>query len=297
MSNTYISCFDYVRAATGQETASLVGNVMRLSGTHTAGALSLTVTPATTVDLSQYDRITIFDGSSTEVVIVSADTPMPATALSIQTALAFNHADGTACCSDGPSGSLADEIVSASDMLEDACLQPLLQHTNTDVLSLQTMRAAVDNAGVLTLRPMQFPVQSVSALTVTLPSGTVITLDATRAFLDSGGQIVTFQQLIPTGSVPFGSPFQTTLTQRLRGTVSLTYVAGYAYAALPPRVKKAAILFTSELIGRRSNPLGAEMVQLGKKMFKMSVSSDASAMSGLTKQAHDLLSSWKQENW
>lgn len=49
MTNTYITPLEYLRGNSGQETASLVGNVLRLSSALTAGATTLSVTPVTTV--------------------------------------------------------------------------------------------------------------------------------------------------------------------------------------------------------------------------------------------------------
>jgi len=99
---------------------------------------------------------------------------------------------------------------------------------------------------VLFLRPENFPVQSVTSLTLTTP-GTVITLDPTQAFLDAGEQLVKFFQLIPLGAANQGNPYQTALTPRTVGTITLGYTAGFAYSALPPKIKKAcvALLFRS----------------------------------------------------
>jgi hypothetical protein len=291
MTNTYISHFDYMRATTGQETASLVGNSGRLTG-NAAGATSLGVTPHLTIEQIQYDQVYIFDGSNSEIVTVgSAGAAIGASSIPVS-ACQFAHAAGTAYCTDGTLGSLAETIITASDMVEDTCLQSLLLGTRSDTLSLQTTRAAVDNRRTLILRPMSFPVQTVTGLVVNVP-GATLPFDATKAFFDSGGQLVTFQELVPTGST--GNPFSASLNQRTRGTVTLTYTSGFAYASLPPRVKKACVLYVSDLLSKRRNSVGASEYISGHVRMKWGHIGDTSGESDLIKQARGLLSSFIQE--
>jgi hypothetical protein len=294
MTNTYISHFDYMRATTGQETASLVGNSGRLTG-NAAGATSLGVTPHLTIEQIQYDQVYIFDGSNSEIVTVgSAGAAIGASSIPVS-ACQFAHAAGTAYCTDGTLGSLAAEIITASDMVEDTCLQSLLLSTRIDTLSLQTTRAAVGKDHVLVTRPMNFPVQTVTSLVLNVPGSAQVTFDATQAFLDGGQQLVKFFQLIPTGSVPFGSPFQTMLNQRTVGTVVLTYTSGFAYASMSPRIKKACVLYVSDLLSKRRNSVGASEYTSGHVKMKWGHIGDTSGESDLIKQARGLLSSFIQE--
>jgi hypothetical protein len=297
MANSYISHFEYLRSPTGIETASMLGNSMRLSGVLTAGGTTLNVTPPLTVQLNPYDQVTIFDGSSSEVVIVNTTATIGATSISIQTpGLQFGHAQNTPLCSDGVLGSLANEILTASDMVEDACLQSLILGTRTDTLALGTLRAAISNDRVLHLRPENFPVISVIALSLVTP-GMTIALDPTQAFLDSGQQLVKFFQLVPLSSTPAGNPYQTQLNQRTVGTIALSYTSGFAYSAMPPRIKKACVLFTSDLLNKRRNSLGASDYHSGKVHYKMGHIGDTSGQSDLVKQGLDLLSGFMQEKW
>jgi len=83
MTNTYITPHDYLRGNSGQETASLAGNVLRLSGPVIVGAVSLPVSPNTTVNVAVDDRIVIFDGSNTEEVKVTTAAAAGASAISV----------------------------------------------------------------------------------------------------------------------------------------------------------------------------------------------------------------------
>lgn len=294
MVNTYITCFEYARGNSGQEWLSLVGLMARLSGTHAVGATALTLRTATTADLNQYDRIVLFDGSSSEEVTVASDTPMPATSIPLAVGLANAHADGTALCSDGVRGSLSDDIIAASDMLEDQCLQSLFLTTDTDRLSLQTMQASISNDGVLTLHPYYFPVQTVTGIVLNT-NLTTYTFDATQASIELGQEVVRFYQLLPIGTPPVGNPFAAGVNQRTKGTITLTYTSGFAYAAMPPRVKKACVLYTSELLAKRRNPSGAAMTQTGRVRIMTATMRDTSGESDLIKEAKMLLKNYTRE--
>jgi hypothetical protein len=180
-------------------------------------------------------------------------------------------------------------------MVEDITYQQLLLGTHTDTLSLQTMRANINNNGALLLRTMNFPIQTVSSVVVTVPGGTQIGLDTTQVFLDSGQQLIRLFQLVPTASVPAGNPFQSRLNQRTVGTVAVTYTSGYAFSALPYRIRNACALLTSDQLSHRDNRSGAFMTQEGKVKIQYAPTTDLSGQSLLYKQACDNLSSWTVE--
>ena len=292
MFNTYITPYDYLRSPTGQETASLIGNLGKLASQANQGDTQISVTPATTKIQNVGDRITIFDGTNSEVVTVTLQASIGST--TIQTsALASAHVAQTAWCSDGASGSLADEIVSASDAIEAFCYQSLLLSTRTDTLALQTLRASVSKDGVMILRCMNFPIQTVTGISVVTPT-TTIAVDPTQAFLDNRGQVITIYQLVPQ-SVIQGSLYQATLNMRTQGNVQVTYTSGFAFSALPQRIKKAGILLTSEFLSRRYNPYGAIETQQGKRNIVYGLRGDTSGESLLVKEAHNQLSSYVAE--
>src|SRR5258708_6129032 len=191
--------------------------------------------------------------------------------------------------------SLADDIITASDMVEDQCIQSLFLTTRIDTLSLQTMQASISNDGVMTLKPQNFPVQTVTG--VVLNSGlTTIPFNAGQASIELGQQLVKFYQLVPTTNPPpQGSPFGAQVSQHTKGTVTLTYTSGFAYAAMPPRVKKACVLYVSDLLSKRRNPSGASHIQQGRVLAKYGHVGDISGESDLIKEARNLLSSFTRE--
>lgn len=293
MPNAYITPYDYLRASTGQETDSLIGNLTRLASGVAVGATALPLATATTVALSINDQLTLFDGTSSEVVTVTAIAPIGASSVQVS-ATQYAHATGVVVCSDGIAGSLSDRILTASDMVEDITYQQLLLDTHTDTLALRTMSASISNIGALLVRTLNFPVQSVSGAVVTLPGGNTISFATnTQVTLDSKAHLVKIYPLVPLSNAsPTGSPFQSSLHQRTEGAISLTYTSGFAFGAMPPRIKNAAILLVSDLLSRRDNRSGAFMTQMGKVKVQYAPPTDTSGQSLLYKSAMDNLSSF-----
>lgn len=296
MVNAYIDQMDFTRSTSGLEYPSLVGNSTRFTTAQAAGVTSLTV-PASgvgsiTVALSFFDRITIFDGANTEVVQVgSAGALVGATSIPLLsgTTLQYNHAVGVAWCSDGTNGSLADQIINASAWLERECYQSLLQTTYTsEQLTMPSMRASVNNRGSLTFRPRHFPVNSITALSITTASQTTITYDVSAVSIDGNKRNCVIRVLNalpgqlqnqPTNLVQ--SPFD----RNTEADVFVTYSAGYPYSALPGDVKETAILLVSDLLAKRHNPAGFAHVGSGGVQYDAEIRGDVSGESILVKKA------------
>lgn len=292
--NLYISVFDYKNAPTGQETASLLGNLLRVStGGVAQGGTSLPVTPNTTMQLNQYDTITIFDGSSSESVQVTANTASGASSVPI-TATAYAHAAGTPLCSDGVSGSLAQAIIEGSAHVERYCEQELLAATYSETLYLRTMDANVTNDGSLSIRPMHFPVSAVSALSIQTSVATVIQLDATQAILQAKARLIKVPVVKQQGTGASLLQQYAPLDQTAEGWVTFTYTAGYTYASLPWDIKQAAILLTSNVLSDRQNPSGAADQRLGQKQLTMYLRGDQSGETTFEKRAYQLLERYKR---
>ena len=304
MPNTYIDVFDFLRGTTGLETASLVGNTSHFTVAQTAGASALTVAARTvTTTLLPFDRITIFDGSQTEVVTVGTKTTSEATSIPLLTGttLAYNHAIGVAWCSDGPSGSLADAIVDASAWMEKLCYQPLLQATYTDeTIDMPGMRASVNNRGSLTFRPWHFPVTTIAALSIaTADSSQAMHYDVSNAFIAGNKRLCSIRDLRLLNNQ------QITVTnvnsswavpdRNAEAALYLTYTAGYQYASLPPDIKEVAILVASDIIGKRHNPIGAAQVNSGGINVTTYLRGDLTGESGLIKRAMQILSKYSVE--
>lgn len=306
MVSAYIDPFSFLRATHGLEVQSLIGNVARFTTAQSAGTNTLTV-PAVgvnsiSVPLGQFDQITIFDGANTEVVQVgSAGAAVGATSIPLLTgtSLQFNHAIGVAWCSDGVLGSLADEIVNASAWLEHECYQSLLLTTYTsEQLTMPGMRASVNNRGSLTFRPRHFPVNSISALSITTASQTNITYDVSMVSIDGNKRNCIIRVLNalpgqlqnqPTNLVQ--SPFD----RNTEADVFVTYSAGYASSALPGDVKEAAVLLTSDILAKRLNPVGAPELGSGTRHMAAVLRGDNSGESLLYKRAKKILNKYSVE--
>jgi len=299
-SNSYLSAHDYKRATTGQEIASILGNLLRIGpGAVVQGATSLPVTPNTTIALNAYDPVTIFDGSNTEVVQVgSAGASIGSSAIPLMVGAQFGHAAGTSCCSDGTQGSLAEAILEGSAEVERICRQPLLLATYTDLLPLLSMRAAVDNGSRLLLRPRQSPVASVSAITIYFTPTSTLNLNTSQATIDSTGKTIDISAL---DTVQSGNNnalyFLNYLDNTTPGDVGVTYTAGFAYSALPLYIRRAAVLLVSDILSMRINPIGAAELKQGQVMYTTYLRGDLSGESANIKQARKLLQPVTQEAW
>jgi len=306
--NTYLDQLDFIRATSGLEYQSLIGNSTRFTSTQAAAATALSVpasgTGSVTVQLNYFDRITIFDGSNTEVVQVgSAGAAVGATSIPLLsgTSLAFSHAVGVAWCSDGTIGSLADQIVDASAWVETFCNQALLLTTYTnELLAMPTMRASINNRGGLHFRPRHWPIQSLSALSVETQPGVSIAYDPTQVFIDSDKQICSMpymQPLVVQG--PSQTPYPTfpVYDRRTEAQLTLTYQAGYAYSTLPGDIKEAGVLVVSDFLAKRHNPVGAAQINSGGTQIVTVLRGDTTGESMLIKRAMKILIKYAMESF
>lgn len=294
--NTYIDVYDYLRAGTGQDTSSLVGNVAKLAQNISTGATLLPISPSLTVALQIGDLVTIFDGSNTEIVTITTAASIGDTSIHVS-ATQYAHALNVALCSDGTQGSLADRIIAASAEIENYCRQPLLQATySNERLPLRTMRAAITRDYTLMLRPKQFPVQSVSSVILQLSNGITLGLDVSEAFIDADARLIQLLQLTSTsgGSTTFWGNTSPPAYPTTPGYVEVSYTAGYAYTSLPYDVKQACTWLTSDLLSDRMNPTGATMFRLGNLEIQAKSNSDRDSNSLLVKRAYQRLDPYRQ---
>ncbi len=273
--STYIDCFQYLRATTGLETASLIGNKGRLSSAVIAGATSLPVTPNVLVALNAFDNLTIFDGQNSEQVQVGiAGAAQGSSSIPLLQPLQFAHAQYTTYCTDGTIGSLADEIVNASSWIEDQCQQSLFQQTYTnEILDIPSMAASIDNQGMLNFRPRHFPVTAVTALTIQSNQSDPIAYYQSQIILDTERQFVTVPWLSPLPSSGAGSwsLFSSPPYSRQQNLfLTITYTAGWN--PIPGDIRDCAVLRTSAMLARRQNPAGAVTVKMGKRELSWHVS-------------------------
>jgi len=290
--NSYISWFDWQRSVTGLEWDSLIGNKGRLTSATALGATTLPVT-ALTVQLNQYDVLTIFDGSSSENVIVQSTAAVNATSITIS-ATTYTHALGTPFSSDGVLGSLAEHILRASQLLETICKQTLFTFTYTnEKLAMPTMRASIDNQWALHFRPRHWPVNSISALSITTVVGDTINYDPAQVIIDSDKQICSMPNMMPlplpgSGQSPY--PIWNVTSRYREAQVTLTYQAGYA--TLPYDIIEAATLLVSDQLAKRDNPIGALEVSSGNRHISAAIRGETTGDSILFKRAKKILDNY-----
>lgn len=290
--NTYISWFDWARSVTGLEWQSLVGNTGRI-GTTPLGATSITVTPALTVQLNQYDILTIFDGSNSENVIVQATALLNATTVNVSATINA-HVAGTPFSTDGVLGSLAEAIIRSGQLLETICKQTLFQFTYTnEKLAMPTMRASIDNQYALHFRPRHWPISSVASISITTVPDNTIQYDPTTIIIDSDKQICSIPNLQPlplpgSGQSPY--PIWNVTGRYREAQVTLTYIAGYAI--IPSDVIEAATLLASDTLAKRENPVGALELGSGNRHISAAIRGETTGDSILFKRAKKILDNY-----
>src|SRR6266702_2339804 len=187
-------------STSGLEYNSLVANMTRVGGSGVlAGATTLPIiAPGIQTTLNPYDHLTIFDGSSSETVSVTVATDTTGAQAVQCSALQYSHMVGTPVCGDGIAGSLANAIVAASTYLENICQQSLFLSTYTnELIAMPTIRASIDNHGVMHFRPRHWPINSITSVAInSLPNVTTV-YDPTQVFLDSDKEICSIPNMQP----------------------------------------------------------------------------------------------------
>ncbi len=292
--NLYATVLDVQRNPTGLELGSLIGNVVRLLAAASIGATSLSVTPVTTVALNSNDHITIFDGSSSEVVIVATPVTPGSSSITIQApGLVYAHAQYTVLCSDGVMGSLADQIVAASAALENYLQQAIFQATYTETLRMPSYRASIDNQSMLVFRPRHFPVSTETGITIKQNNATPVSYDSTQALVDASQQVVCVPWLVA-GSGGGGSTYSLlpAISRTTNLFLTITYTAGYPAASMPGDVREACVLLTSDILAKRLNPLGAADISSGDRRVVAALRGDFSGESLWAKRAYKMLDTY-----
>lgn len=301
MTNTYVDCIAYTKQPTGLAQGVLpyyYGNLSRI-GTTAQGATSLTV-PATTVALAQYDAIYVFDGpSSEELMVGAAGAALNATSIPLLNPTLYAHNAGTPYCTDGTQGSLGEQIFTASRWIEDdICFQPLWSTAYTsETLTMPTMRAAIDNEENIHFRPRHFPITTVTLIVLQDKQKNQYTLDVSKATVDSDQQTVDIplSALTTSHSQTQGYPWTNTINRRTTAWIILGYTSGFA--ALPHTVKRACTLLTSQCFVQLENPVGADQITQGKRSVTFAIRGDTSGESELVKEAKTLLQAYIAESF
>jgi len=295
--SAYLDVLGYLRATTGQETASLVGLNTTLggSGTIAAGTVSLPVAASAGWAVGS---LWILDGPYSEVAQVTGSADGTHLTLAAP-GTAFAHAAGVSASQAGSGGSLAEALLRASGWIENYCRQgsattdrSLYALSRTERWGMPGARSWLDGDNVLAVRPGHFPVQSVATLAVTLADGTTLSLDVSQAQVVSSGRLIELPVALIGGAYPV-VPSGPLLSRWRRQWVSVTYTGGIAIGAAPYDVQQACVWVTSELLGQRRNPWGAARVRQGKFELEARLRGDASGDSILLLQAKAALEAYR----
>lgn len=302
--SAYIDVPAYLRAPTGQETATLLGLNTTLSDAAGAvvGATSLAVGSSTGWTASS---AWILDGPSSEVVTITGSADATHVTLAAP-GLAFAHAAGVSLSQAGSAGCLAEVILRASAWIDNYCQQgtaggdrTLWALARTERWGMPTARAYVDRDATLAVMVGHFPVQSVAAVSIDLGQGQSVTLDATHAEIPGSGGFVFIPYLLQ-GVVTPGMQLSLDrmgLSRSRRQWAVVSYTGGVTPGSVPYDVQQAAVWVVSDLLSQRQNPTGAAEQQLGKRRLIQRQRGDAIGDSILLLRAHDLLQPYRAEVW
>jgi len=206
-SSAYLDVPGYLRATTGQETASLLGLNTTLGGAGTVAAGTTALPVAASAGWAA-GPLWILDGPSSEVAQVTGSADGTHLTLAAP-GTAFAHAAGVSAAQAGAGGSLAEALLRASAWMENYCQQgsatgdrSLFALGRTERWGMPGVRAWLDADGVLVVRPGHFPVQAVASLAVTLWDGTAVTLDVSGAQIGASGRMIETPVMVAGGPQP-----------------------------------------------------------------------------------------------
>jgi hypothetical protein len=300
--NTYTDCISYMKAPTGIDVSGFVGNIGMISSVM-LGSNTLSV-PALTLELVQYDPIYIFDGANSEVLQVgNAGAGIGATSIPLESPTQYVHVGGVAYCTDGDEGSLGAQIVTASRWIEDICHQSLwgTAYVN-EILTMPTMRAALDNQQNLHFRPRHFPIMELTTVSVQTNAYNIVQYDPTQAIIDSDQQTVDIPSVAILATTAQGSqqgyPWGwSTIGRTTTAWITITYLASFTESVFPATVGRACILLVSECFGQLENSVGADQIVQGKRNVTFTLRGDQSGESLLVKQAEKLLAPYIMQSF
>lgn len=290
--SAYLDVPSYLRAATNQETASLLGLNTTLAGAGTlaAGAVSL---PVVSSSGWAAGPLWLLDGPWSEVAQVTGSADSTHLTLAAPGTL-WPHAPGVSVSQAGADGSLAEAVLRASAWMEGYCQQgtaagrSLYALSRTELWGMPGARAWIDRDTIAIVRPGHFPVQSVSALTLDQGEYGSLTLDAAQARLTGDGRLIEIPLL--TGVDPLLA-----LSRSQRAWISVTYTGGVTPGALPYDLAQACVWITSELLAQRRNPTGAARIRQGKFELQARPWGDRSGDSTLLLQAKAALAPYRAQ--
>lgn len=296
----YLDVPQYLRAATGQETASLLGLNTTLGGPGTVAAGATTLPVGASAGWVA-GPLWLLDGPFSEVAQVTGapdGTHLTLAAPGTQ----FAHAPGVSASQAGTAGALAETLLRASAWIENYCRQgsaatdrSLFAASRSERWGMPGPHAWLDRDSVLVVRPGHFPVQTVMALALELGAGQTLSLDVSQVELPSGGRLIETPLLVANPPV-LSQPLllgAAGLSRARRQWATVTYTGGLPAGAVPYDVRQACVWVASELLGQRRNPTGAAGVRLGKYELQQRPRTDPTGDSLLLLQAKAALEPYR----
>jgi hypothetical protein len=287
--SAYLDIGEFLRAATNQETASLLGLNTTLTAAVTAGATALPVAASAGWAVGP---LWLLDGPYSETVqVVTAPDGVSLTLAAPGVTQA--HAAGVSASQSGPSGTLAEIILRASAWIESYCRQgapgsrSLFALPRVERWGLPGVRAWREPDGGLTVRPAHFPAQSVTSLTVESFPGASSAVDVTQIELTASGSLIEVPPAALASFAPSGG------SSRL--WVTLGYTGGVTPGAVPGELRQALVWVASDFLAQRRNPSGAAAVRMGRFELQARPREDPSGDSILLIQAKAALQPWRME--
>ncbi len=303
----YIDVPGFLRAPSGQETASLLGLNTTTGGgaTQPAGTTSLPVAASAgwAAGLAW-----VLDGPFSEVVSVTGSADGTHLTLAAP-GTAFAHAPGVSVSQAGSAGALAEVLLRASAFIDGYCRQGasgsdrcLFAVARTERWAMPSVRAHIDRDQVIVVAPGHFPVQSVASLAIEFGQGQSLALDVSQVEEQAPGRLVEVPYLL-LGGPTVGQQLlleTVSLSRSRRQWAVLTYTGGIpysGYASVPWDVQQAAVWVASDLLSQRYNPTGAAELTIGKIQRIQRQRGDATGDSILIMRARDVLEPYRAEGY
>ena len=287
--SAYLDIGEYLRAATNQETASLVGLNTTLTAGVVAGATALAVVASAGWAPGP---LWLLDGPYSETVQVTT-APDGVTLTLAAPGLTQPHSAGVSASQAGTAGALGEIILRASAWAENYCRQgapgsrSLFALPRVERWSLPSARAWREPDGGLTVRPSRFPTQTISSLTVETSPGSSVALDVTQLELTASGALIEAPAAALAAIIAPASS--------ARAWVTLGYTGGVTPGAVPGELRQALVWIVSDLLAQRRNPSGAASVRMGRFELQARPREDPTGDSLLLLHAKAALQPWRME--
>jgi hypothetical protein len=163
---------------------------------------------------------------------------------------------------------------------------------------MPTMRASINNEGVLWFRPRHFPITALTALSIKSDPLSVTDYDPTQAIIDSEQQLVSVRNLVPLSNSQqqqssIGTPWNVARSRNRQQWLTITYDSGWTN--LPSTIQRACSLLVNQCFVQMYNSIGADQIVEGERNVMFTMRGDTTGESLLVKEATKLLQPYVME--